>query len=198
MKIPPRTKLKDFASFHSAEYVDFLSSVSPENVNHPSNKSNVERFNISKDFPVFEGLIEFCKSSVGGSIGSAVTLNQNDADIAINWAGGLHHAKKDAASGFCYVNDIVLGKVSDVGENKGKYYALNVPLNDGMDNESFRGLFHPIVQKIMDVYQPNVVVLQSGADSLAGDKLGRFNLSEEDDIERRTRPIWKGVDSEED
>ena len=30
------------------------------------------------------------------------------ADIAINWAGGLHHAKKREASGFCYVNDIVL------------------------------------------------------------------------------------------
>jgi acetoin utilization deacetylase AcuC-like enzyme len=29
-------------------------------------------------------------------------------DIAINWAGGLHHAKKKEASGFCYVNDIVL------------------------------------------------------------------------------------------
>ncbi|KAK1368070.1 hypothetical protein POM88_034162 [Heracleum sosnowskyi] len=30
-------------------------------------------------------------------------------DIAINWAGCLHHAKKSEASGFCYVNDIVLG-----------------------------------------------------------------------------------------
>ena len=30
------------------------------------------------------------------------------ADIAVNWAGGLHHAKKCEASGFCYVNDIVL------------------------------------------------------------------------------------------
>lgn len=30
-------------------------------------------------------------------------------DIAINWAGGLHHAKKREASGFCYINDIVLG-----------------------------------------------------------------------------------------
>lgn len=28
---------------------------------------------------------------------------------SINWAGGLHHAKKSEASGFCYVNDIVLG-----------------------------------------------------------------------------------------
>ena len=36
-------------------------------------------------------------------------LNHKDADIAINWAGGLHHAKKSEASGFCYVNDIVLG-----------------------------------------------------------------------------------------
>lgn len=36
-------------------------------------------------------------------------MNKNDADICINWAGGLHHAKKSEASGFCYVNDIVLG-----------------------------------------------------------------------------------------
>jgi hypothetical protein len=29
-------------------------------------------------------------------------------DVAINWSGGLHHAKKSEASGFCYINDIVL------------------------------------------------------------------------------------------
>jgi len=38
----------------------------------------------------------------------AAKLNSKQADIAINWAGGLHHAKKSEASGFCYVNDIVL------------------------------------------------------------------------------------------
>ena len=36
-------------------------------------------------------------------------LNNDQCDIAINWAGGLHHAKKSEASGFCYVNDIVIG-----------------------------------------------------------------------------------------
>jgi len=36
-------------------------------------------------------------------------LNHRLTDIAINWAGGLHHAKKSEASGFCYINDIVLG-----------------------------------------------------------------------------------------
>lgn len=38
----------------------------------------------------------------------AVKLNKQQTDVAINWAGGLHHAKKSEASGFCYVNDIVL------------------------------------------------------------------------------------------
>ncbi len=38
----------------------------------------------------------------------AVKLNKQATDIAINWAGGFHHAKKSEASGFCYVNDIVL------------------------------------------------------------------------------------------
>src|SRR5690242_4732833 len=39
----------------------------------------------------------------------AMKLNHGLVDIAVNWAGGLHHAKKAEASGFCFVNDIVLG-----------------------------------------------------------------------------------------
>ena len=57
---------------------------------------------------VCSGLYEFCQLSCGGSVASAVKLNKQAADIAVNWAGGLHHAKKSEASGFCYVNDIVL------------------------------------------------------------------------------------------
>ena len=34
-----------------------------------------------------------------------------------------------------------------------------------------------VIQHIMDWYRPTAVVLQCGADSLAGDKLGCFNLS---------------------
>jgi len=37
-----------------------------------------------------------------------VKLNHGHSDIAINWSGGLHHGKKSEASGFCYINDIVL------------------------------------------------------------------------------------------
>ncbi len=59
--------------------------------------------------PVFDGMFDFCAMYTGASLEGAVKLNNNQADIAINWSGGLHHAKKFEASGFCYVNDIVIG-----------------------------------------------------------------------------------------
>lgn len=47
--------------------------------------------------------------TVSFAIDAARRLNHGLCDIAINWAGGLHHAKKCEASGFCYINDLVLG-----------------------------------------------------------------------------------------
>jgi histone deacetylase 1/2 len=68
----------------------------------------LQRFNVGEDCPVFDGIYEFCQLYTSGSIGGAARLNQNKSDVVINWAGGLHHAKKSEASGFCYVNDCVL------------------------------------------------------------------------------------------
>jgi histone deacetylase 1/2 len=69
------------------------------------------------------------------------------------------------------------GDVKDKGFSKGENYAINCPLHDGMDDDSFREVFRPIIGKIMDKFQPGAVVLQCGADSLSGDRLGSFNLS---------------------
>ncbi|KAL6559373.1 Histone deacetylase 6 [Orobanche gracilis] len=224
---PFPAETEDILRFHTPEYVEFLSSVTPDTLHGHTPALHRKRFNVGADCPVFDGLFGFCQASAGGSIGAAVKLNRQDADISINWAGGLHHAKKGEASGFCYVNDIVLGilellkvhkrvlyidvdihhgdgveeafyttdrvmtvsfhkfgdffpgtgHIKDTGVAEGKYYALNVPLSDGLSDKNFRSLFRPIIQKVMEVYQPEAVVLQSGADSLAGDRLGCFNLS---------------------
>ena len=48
---------------------------------------------MGEDCPVFEGLFDFCRLYAGASIEGAVKLNHGLCDIAINWAGGLHHAK---------------------------------------------------------------------------------------------------------
>ena len=64
-----------------------------------SQYGHVLQFNLSEDCPVFDGLYDFCRRYAGASIEGAVKLNQELADIAINWSGGLHHAKKAEASG---------------------------------------------------------------------------------------------------
>lgn len=66
------------------------------------------RFNFADDCPVFDGMYDFCRSYAGASLAAAKKLCTGDTNIAVNWSGGLHHAKKAEASGFCYVNDIVL------------------------------------------------------------------------------------------
>jgi len=43
----------------------------------------------------------------------------------------------------------------------------------------YKSVFQPIISQVMEWYQPGAIVLQCGADSLAGDKLGCFNLSME-------------------
>ncbi|XP_022957985.1 histone deacetylase 9 isoform X2 [Cucurbita moschata] len=69
------------------------------------------------------------------------------------------------------------GDVKEIGEREGKFYAINVPLKDGIDDGSFTRLFRTIISKVVEMYRPGVIVLQCGADSLAGDRLGCFNLS---------------------
>ena len=41
----------------------------------------------------------------------------------------------------------------------------------------FKQLFVPIINRIMEVFNPGAVVLQCGADSLAADRLGSWALS---------------------
>jgi histone deacetylase 1/2 len=172
-------------------------------------------------------MYDYCQIYTAGSLRGAAWLAQGNADIAINWAGGLHHAKKMEASGFCYVNDCVLailellktyervlyididchhgdgveeaffttnrvltvsfhkfgeyfpgtGAIDDIGHGDGKYYSVNFPMNDGIDDFTYEQAYKPVMDAIMERFKPNAIVHQCGTDSLAGDRLGMFNLS---------------------
>lgn len=69
------------------------------------------------------------------------------------------------------------GDLSNKGFAEGKSFSINVPLNEGLTNRSFEYISIPIISRIIEKFKPSVIVLQSGADSLAKDKLGVFNLS---------------------
>ena len=64
---------------------------------------------MSSDIPAFDNFFPFNQLVSGSSILAAQIIEENEADIVVNWLGGFHHAKRFKASGFCYVNDIVLG-----------------------------------------------------------------------------------------
>ncbi len=50
-------------------------------------------------------------------------------------------------------------------------------MRDGIDDECYQNTFVPIMSKVMETYQPSAVILQCGADSLTGDRLGCFNVT---------------------
>ena len=81
----------------------FPAKVSPQNLR--SFLPELKQYSVGQDCPIFTGLYDFSRVCASGSVGGAVRLNSGEADVAINWGGGLHHAKKKEASGFCYVND---------------------------------------------------------------------------------------------
>jgi Histone deacetylase domain len=76
--------------------------------NQDETKHLIDTFNCVEDCPIFADMFEFCKMYTGASLAGARKLSAGTTDTAINWSGGLHHAKRGEANGFCYINDAVL------------------------------------------------------------------------------------------
>ncbi|KAF2465367.1 putative histone deacetylase [Lindgomyces ingoldianus] len=235
---PPPATFEQLSQFHDEGYLEFLSKITPQNVEHDDPSYLAYGFGgESNDCPVFDGLWNYVTLYSNASLWAANSLTSQQSSIAINWSGGLHHAKKNMASGFCYINDIVLaiqqlltrhqrvlyididvhhgdgveqafestdrvftlsyhkfgidkngypffpgtGNIHEMGPNdpssRGKGHTLNIPLEDGIDDDQYKWLFKTITGAVVEKYQPEAIVLQCGADSLGGDRLGKFNLN---------------------
>ncbi|KAL7666165.1 Histone deacetylase [[Candida] zeylanoides] len=224
---PRRATRQELLEFHSEDYIAFLESATPE-LSAKLADTKLAQFNIGDDCPVFDGMYDYSTIYAGASLDASRKLISGMSDIAINWSGGLHHAKKFEPSGFCYVNDIVLsilnllrvhprvmyididlhhgdgvqeafyttdrvmtvsfhkfngeffpgtGSLDEVGVGRGRNYALNIPLKDGIDDDSYIRLFKSIMEPLIAKFQPTCIVQQCGADSLGYDRLGCFNLN---------------------
>lgn len=44
--------------------------------------------------------------------------------------------------------------IQDIGAGKGKYYAVNFPLRDGIDDESYEQIFKPVSVKCAQFHNP--------------------------------------------
>jgi acetoin utilization protein AcuC len=90
--------------FHTAEYVEVLRAASAgQEIPLPARRGLGPG-----DNPIWPGLYEASVLACGGSILAAELVASGEVTRAFAFAGGLHHAMPDRASGFCYLNDVVL------------------------------------------------------------------------------------------
>jgi acetoin utilization protein AcuC len=183
------------------------------------------------DTPAFPGVYEAAANVVGGTLEALAAIVEGPARRAFIPIGGLHHAARDGAAGFCVFNDCgvaievarrVYGmrRVAyvdiDAHHGDGVFYAfeedpdvafadlhedgrflypgtgsrsetgrgpalgtkLNIPLPPGAGDDVFVEAWQQ-VELYLHEAEPELILLQCGADSLAGDPITHLQLTAE-------------------
>jgi acetoin utilization protein AcuC len=88
----------------------------------------------TSDNPIFEGMYDAAALITGGSVLAAQQLHSGAAQHAVNIAGGLHHAMRDTASGFCVFNDaaVAIAWLLAQGHQRIAYVDIDVHHGDGV------------------------------------------------------------------
>ncbi|WP_233555884.1 acetoin utilization protein AcuC [Galactobacter caseinivorans] len=87
----------------------------------------------TEDDPIFEGMHEASARLFGGSLVAAEAVLEDKGVPAVNFAGGMHHASRDKASGFCIYNDAAgaIARLLDSGVRRVLYVDLDAHHGDG-------------------------------------------------------------------
>jgi acetoin utilization protein AcuC len=127
---------KDLVSFHSKEYLNVL-----KQANEGYLMGDAYLYGLGPgDNPIFPGLFNWSLLVTGATLQAVDFVADGRGEIAFNIAGGLHHAMSAQASGFCYINDPVIGIMRLL--NRGKrvaYIDIDAHHGDGVQ-KAFYGI----------------------------------------------------------
>jgi acetoin utilization protein AcuC len=86
------------------------------------------------DNPVFPGMHQASALVVGASVAAADAVWSGDVPHAANMAGGLHHAMRAHASGFCLYNDaaVAIARLLERGAERVAYVDVDAHHGDGV------------------------------------------------------------------
>ncbi len=173
------------------------------------------------DTPAFKGVYDAAATVVGSALdGLEAVMNGSERKIMVP-IGGLHHARRGSAAGFCVFNDAGVlietlrerygvrrvayvdidahhgdgvfyafeedpdvifadihedgrylypgtGFAHETGKGAARDTKLNIPVPPGADDEEFHRQW-PRVEEYLRAARPEIILLQAGADSVAGD-----------------------------
>ncbi|MHB1950341.1 MAG: acetoin utilization protein AcuC [Acidiferrobacteraceae bacterium] len=180
------------------------------------------------DTPAVAGIFEAAMHVVGSGLAALSQVLDGESPRAFVPIGGLHHARRDRAGGFCVFNDVGVliealkrrgvGRIAyvdiDAHHGDGVYYAfeddpsvyfadihedgrflypgtgsrdergraegagrkLNIPLPPGAGDAEFLAVW-PEIESLVREARPQIVLMQAGADSIAGDPLTHLQLT---------------------
>ena len=219
---PPRQATRaELEYFHTPQYVDRVIELSQRG----------SGFLDAGDTPAFPGVYEAAASVVGGTLEALAAIVAGPARRAFIPIGGLHHATRGGAAGFCVFNDCGVAieaarKVHgirriayvdiDAHHGDGVFYAfetdpelkfvdlhedgrflypgtgsrtetgrgaatgtkLNIPLPPGADDSVFLAAWQE-AERYLEAAEPELFLLQCGADSLGGDPITHLRLTAE-------------------
>jgi len=182
----------------------------------------------SNDVPAFHDMHEVSARIVGGSIGGVQRILDGETDHAFSPGGGLHHAMRTRAAGFCVYNDVALavatardaghrvmyidldvhhgdgvqtmfwddplvltfsvhesgrslfpgtGMVEETGGPKAPGLTCNVPLDEGVGDETWWAVVNLTVSVLADMFKPTFIVSQHGCDTHVLDPLAHLRLT---------------------
>ena len=116
---------KVLLDFHSKTYVDFVKQASVIG----------EGFLDYGDTPAFAGVFEATSYVVGSTLLALDLVMRGKVDHAFNPIGGLHHAKREVAGGFCVFNDIgvaIIAARKNYGVKRIAYVDIDAHHGDGV------------------------------------------------------------------
>jgi len=220
MELPPSSATQaEIERFHTHEYVERVKSQSISG----------EGYLDCGDTPAFKGVYEAAATVVGTSLKAVRAIMQGEVRRAFIPIAGLHHARRDSASGFCALNDCgvlietLLGEYGlqriayvdiDAHHGDGVFYAfesdprvlfadihedgrflypgtgsidetgsgdavgmkLNLPAPPNSRDDVFE-IYWDKIEAYLLQHPPEFILLQAGADSIAGDPITHLNFT---------------------
>ena len=130
----PRAAPADLSRFHDPDYIRALIDAERDQTLDPDRRA---RFNIGKfENPIFGEIFRRPATASGACLLAADLLAGNDRGTIYSPAGGTHHGRPDRASGFCYLNDPVLGilRLLDRGLERVFYVDIDAHHGDGVQD----------------------------------------------------------------
>ncbi|HKI57286.1 MAG TPA: acetoin utilization protein AcuC [Trueperaceae bacterium] len=216
---------RELARVHSTAYIDAVKRAS-----QGDGLEEAYAFGLGTgDNPVFARMHEAVLRVCAATVTAVELVATGRARRAASFAGGLHHAQRAKASGFCVYNDLALGirravdehdmrvayvdldvhhgdgvqwlfydspsvmtvslhesgrylfpgtgHTYETGRGAGRGHAVNMPLEPFTEDASFLEAFDIVVPAALRAFQPDLIVLQAGADMHRNDPLADLSLS---------------------